>query len=529
MKRGFGVVGLAFGVLAGCGAGPVEDEPGNELSARVHQELCDEAAPVGLSLFFANGASRPLATLDDRARYLQEIDLVESVATPDDRGIQPLLDHERLSKLDWSGIEQVEEVWTPGLDGTFTRERYYRGARWMNLPSIFKVKAKDARGKPVGRPWVLQAGRDDRSTPGDDVFVRRFVARQSAFGCASVGDCSGAVFVAEALVQARGALRPEREAHVLPSKTRELRLTWNRLPGSEFAVSVESPSASAAAYDQGFSIHLEPIEPPPSGYYQPGQTASFRVSFRDGQNKPLHPPGQLPSYGEFMAGEVASGLRYLDLNLSTRLYYALKHRESNLLAVLSGPSHRLKTPRTIVDPLSFFGPQVTFASREVDGFSAVGQTVPPAAIVFGGLASPELWSVPVSDVLTFQIPADAEAGTYVLAIKARREFAGEALNRGGSLDIQVGGLQPTTFASATTCVSCHSGERTGFDTLLHGLDDRRTCFGCHASLGIELDNALDIRVHTIHARSKRFGANVEGCAQCHLTPPDGPARGIDPH
>src|SRR5690606_13100482 len=218
MKRGFEVVGVAFVVLGGCGAGPAEDEP----SARVQQELCDEDEPVGLSLFFSNGTSRSLATRDGRARYLREIDVVESVATPDDRGIEPLQSHERLSKLDWRGIEQVEEVWSPGLDGTFTRERYYRGARWMELPSVFQVKAKDARGKPVGRPWVVQAGRDDHMTAGDDMFVRRFVARQSAFGCVSIGNCDGAVFVAEALVQVRGALHPEREAHALPSNTREL-------------------------------------------------------------------------------------------------------------------------------------------------------------------------------------------------------------------------------------------------------------------------------------------------------------------
>lgn len=522
MKNWF-VAGFGSLALWACGASSVEDEQ----ATRAHQGLCDEEAPIGLSLFFTNGEPRPLGQADGHARYLQEIDLVESVATPDDRGIQPLLEHARLSRLDWDGLEQVEEIWSPGLDGTFTRERYFRGARWMDLPSVFRVSARNSRGKPLGRPWVVKAGRDDRRAPGDDVFVRRFVARQSAFGCPGVGDCEGAVFVAEALVQARGALRPEAEARPLPRGVRELRLTWNRLPDVELVAPVEDASSTELPFDHGFSVHLEPVAPPPLGYYLPGETASFRVIFRDGRGAPLHPPGELPTYGEFVAGEVASGLRYLDLTLQTRLYYALKHRESNLLAVLSGPTHRLRTPRTVVDPLSFFGPQVTFASREVDGFSAVGQTVPPAGIVFGGLALPELWSVPVSDVLTFQIPADAEAGTYLVAIKARRDFQGEALNRGASLELQVGQAEPTTFLPSTTCVSCHSGERTGFDTLLHGLDDRRACFGCHASLGIELDNALDIRVHTIHARSNRFGADIHDCAGCHLTPPDGPGRGID--
>jgi hypothetical protein len=254
-----------------------------------------------------------------------------------------------------------------------------------------------------------------------------------------------------------------------------------------------------------------------------------RVTFTDGSGRRLHPQGQLPSYGAFVTGQVQSGLRYLDLAVQTRLYYALKHRESNLLAVLSGPTNKLTTPTTVVDPNAFFGPQVPFATTAVDGFTAVGQTVPPAGIIFGGFADPSLWSLPVSDVLTFTIPTDAEAGTYVASIKARREFGGEALNRGATLDIQVGQGQHSAFTSKTTCTSCHSQQReTSFDRILHGIGDKRACFGCHSSLGIELDNALDIRVHTIHDRSDRFAGDIGRCSTCHLAPPTGPARGVLP-
>jgi predicted CXXCH cytochrome family protein len=189
----------------------------------------------------------------------------------------------------------------------------------------------------------------------------------------------------------------------------------------------------------------------------------------------------------------------------------------------------LKTPTTVVDPNAFFGPQVPFATSAVDGFSAVGQTVPPAGIIFGGFADPSLWSLPVSDVLTFTLPADAEPGTYLAAIKARREYAGEALNRGGTLEIQVGQSHASSFTALTACTSCHSQQKsTSFDRILHGISDRRACFGCHASLGIELDNALDIRVHTIHDRSDRFGADMAQCSTCHVASPTGPARGVLP-
>jgi hypothetical protein len=509
--------------VSGCGADP--GEPLAELGQAAHVGQ----PPIGLSLRFVNGQAPALELVGNASRYLQEIDLSEAVPSPRDEGIAPLLQESAFSELDWSGIAQVEELWIPSLDGTLTRERYFRGARWMNEPSKLKVVAVDDNGTELGKPWLAHAGRDDTQRPSDDHFVRRFVARQSAFGCASVGDCAGASFVSEALVQLRGALDPDDSAHRVPPATAALRLSWNRLPSASFEVPViRQPACDALAY--GFDVSLEVIGSPANNrYYAPGEQVSLRVNFRDGKGQRLHPVGQLPSYGAFVAGQVQSGLRYLDLSIQTRLYYALKHRESNMLAVLSGPTNKLQTPTTVVDPNAFFAPQVPFATTAVDGFTAVGQTIPAAGIIFGGFVDPSLWSLPVSDILSFTIPTDAEPGTYVAAIKARREYAGEALNRGATLDIQVGQAETSTFTAETACASCHS-ERSGagFQRILHGIADRRSCFGCHASLGIEVDNALDIRVHTIHDRSHRFGGDVAQCSTCHLDSPAGPARGVLP-
>jgi hypothetical protein len=458
---------------------------------------------------------------------VQELDIVESVTRFEDDGIDALITSSAFAPLDWDGIELAEELWNPALDGTMTRERYYRGARWMEAPSVFKVRAVTASGRPSGAPWVVHAGRDDRLGPNDDMFVRRFVARQTALGCPSVGDCSGAVFISEGLVQVRGNLTPEKDARPVPKSAAALEVTWNRLPGATFSVPVTQVPSADAEFAYGFDVELSPVSTPANGqFYVPGESVSFRVTFRDGAGQRLHPEGQLPTYGEFVSGQVTSGLRYLDLALPTRLYYALKHRESNLLAVLSGPTQDLKTPQTVVDPNLFFGPQVPFATEAVDGYTAVAQVVPPAALVFGGFVDPSLWSVPVSDILTFTLPADAEAGTYVAAIKARRDYAGEALNRGASAEIQVGQVAPTTFTPKTACVTCHAEERRSLDTLLHGFYEPQTCFGCHSSLGIEFDGALDIRVHTIHDRSDRFDADIQNCSLCHLSPPEGPQRGV---
>ena len=514
---------VACGAVWGCGAD--SDTPVGEVAEAVH----GAQAPVGLSLFFSNGQAAPLSLIGSAPRYLQEIDVTESVPSATDQGIQPLLTNSAVSGLDWRGVQQVEEIWIPGLDGTFTRERYYRNARWMEASATFTVSALDSAGHEIGSPLVAHAGSDDRRKLEDDGFTRRFSARQLATGCAAVGNCAAASFVAEALIQYRDALRPEADARSIPTQASKLRLSFDPLCGRHYDVSLQRLAAGSQPFGYGFSVGLSPVQPPANGsYYVPGESASFRVTFRDGQGKRLHPEGQLPSYGAVISGQDQSGLRYLNLALQTRLYYALKHRESNLLLVLSGPTNRLKTPASVVDPNLLFAPQVPFATRPVDGFTAVGQTIPPAGIIFGGLSDPAVWALPVSDVVTFTIPSDAEPGTYVAAVKARREFAGEALNRAGSVDIQVGQARRTTFVPKTACTSCHAEERTKFETILHGMGDKRACFGCHSSLGIEFDNAIDIRVHTIHDRSDRFGANVRNCSNCHLANPDGPARGLLP-
>ncbi|MET0792073.1 MAG: hypothetical protein ABW061_11180 [Polyangiaceae bacterium] len=516
---------FAVACAAAWGCGAEADNPVAEVSQAVHTE----PAAVGLSLFFSNGQAAPLSLLGSAKRFLQEIDITESVPSTVDQGIQPLLSNSAVSELDWRGVQRVEELWIPAMDGTFTRERYFRNARWMEASATFTVTALDARDREIGVPLVARAGTDDRRSPEDDGFTRRFSARQLATGCVAVGNCTGASFVAEALIQYRDALHPESDAREIPARATKLRLSFDALCRKHYDVSLQRLAAGSQPFGYGFSVGLAPAQPPSNGhYFTPGETASFRVTFRDGQGNRLHALGQLPSYGAVVSGQEPSGLRYLNFQLPTRLYYALKHRESNLFLVLSGPTNKLKTPTTVVDPSLLFAPQVPFATRAVDGFSALGQTIPSAGIIFGGLSDPSLWSLPVSDVVTFTIPADAEPGTYVAAIKARREFAGEALNRAGSVDIQVGQAQHTSYVPKTACTNCHAQERTQFETILHGMGDKRTCFGCHASLGIEFDNALDIRVHTIHDRSDRFGANVRNCSNCHLANPDGPARGLLP-
>jgi hypothetical protein len=171
---------------------------------------------VGLSLFFQNGAMEPLTLVGDTPRYPQEIDILATVPSPGDLGIEPLVQNSEFSSLDWGGVAMVEEDWRPAGDGTFIRQRFCRGAAWMEGESVFEIVPTDDAGAAVGPPLIAHAGRDDRFLPPDDGFVRRFVARQIAFGCRSRGDVTGATFVAQGLSQLRHARHADLDARRIP-------------------------------------------------------------------------------------------------------------------------------------------------------------------------------------------------------------------------------------------------------------------------------------------------------------------------
>jgi len=266
---------------------------------------------IGLSLFFQNGQIAPLTLVGDAPRYLQEIDLVATVATTTDRGIEPIIENSDLAALDWSGIIMVEEDWRAAGDGTFIRQRFYRHAKWMEAPSLFRVVPSDESRTVVGQTLIAHTGTDDTLNAGDDGFVRRFVARQIAFGCLAEDDCTGATFVAQGLVQLSHALHAEQRARPIPSKATRLELKWSQQPHTSRTIHISHASPTVFPYGYGFQPALETVSAPANGhYYVPGETVKFQVSFRDGRGNRLHAAGVLPSYDQFLRGEVASGLRY---------------------------------------------------------------------------------------------------------------------------------------------------------------------------------------------------------------------------
>lgn len=522
--KGTPFVGLLCTLFTACSGDGGGDAASRDVAV-AETALHGRSDAVGLSLLLENGATQTLRLTKGPRRYLQELDIVERITGTTDEGIDPLFSSPSTSSLDWTGVTLVGEQWIPGLDGTFTRERYYRDAKWMERRSRFVLTPRDSHGRRVGNRLHFDVGSDDEARRADDAFVRRFSARQRALGCPQVNDCAGATYVAETLIQARDATRVGRSAESISPRAVRFDLTWSAQPEVTRTIPLEQRRRSEETWGYGFGVELSEIgHAPNTRYYEPGDTLTLQVTFTDGEGNRLHPAGSLPSFEQVFTRQDDSGLRYLDPTFPTRLFYALKHRESTLITGISGPLDALRAPQTVVDPFTFFLPQTQFAFADVDGYTSVVQTLPPPAIVFGGLQDPSLWQAPVSDTLSFVIPDDAQPGTYVAVVKARREYRGEALNRGAVHRFQVGQSAATAFTPTTECSGCHSGP-SKLNQVLHGIDDRATCYTCHSSLAIELDNRLDYRVHRVHALSDRYPADGVACDTCHTTTPAAPALG----
>ncbi|MCW5812989.1 MAG: hypothetical protein KIT84_18320 [Labilithrix sp.] len=479
-----------------------------------------------------NGTPKTLTIYGDEDRYMQELDFTSSVDTTTDKGITPVTQTGDMARLDWRGVEMVDEDWRPELGSmpkTYTRSRFYRKAKWMTNASVLSVTPVDAQNRPVGDPIIVNAGTDDKWRDSDDGFVRRFDARQITYGCRAIGDCTGATsFTAQALMQVRDAMHAERRAERIPMNAKKLAVFWSEDPRNTRYVNIVRKPMAQTPYRYGFNIKLDVVSKPANGkYFLPGDVIDYRLTMRDGSGNRLHPAGTLPSYADFATDNIPSGIRYYDgFQQYLTLYYALKHREGNNIWQFSGPTNKVKYSSHVVSDFDFFvlsgATGIPSATVAENGFSAVFDVFPSVA----GTVDPVVSTLPNSDIIHVQVPADAKPGTYTFTYKGRRDWSGEALNDSTTVDVQVGQKQQTEFSPKTgKCNTCHEGP-SGFDEVLHRNADRRTCYGCHMPLESEPDQALDYRIHLIHTRSNRVPGNPNNCSTCHLTTPSGPPRGF---
>ena len=534
-----GLVAMAVGCSSGDGASAQAQayEDVESVTEALSQQSGGQGTPVGLSLWWENGQVRLLSgaekTVDlyeDFPRYMQEMDITAQVVTPTDQGITPVTTSGDMATLDWRGVHQVEEDWRPegNFPLTYTRSRFYRGAKWMNRQSVLALMAVDDEGHVVGTPIVDLAGKDDDWKSSDGAFIRRFDARQVVAGCRAIGDCSNATtYLAQGLMQLRDSLHPEQRAQRVPDRAARLKLFWSEDPTRLREVKLRHRRFSETPYRHGFQPQIDVVTAPANGqFFVPGEGFDFRITYRDGAGNRLNPPGSLPSYSEFANDQIDSGVRYYDgFRQVLTVYYALKHREGNNIWAFAGPTDKLKVSGHVVPLSDFFNlafTQIPMATVPENGYTSVFNLVPNPAYE----VDPFLSTQRPSDLTHVTVPADAQPGTYVLSFKSRRDWGGEALVQAKTIDVQVGQSAPSTFVPKTgPCNTCHSGE-SALNKVLHSTSDRRSCFGCHAPLGSEPDNRLDFRVHFIHSRSNRMPADPYTCSTCHLTPPNGPPRGF---
>lgn len=486
-----------------------------------------EVPPVGLALEVDQGVGVPLRVRAGREFFIQQIDLRAALDTMVDEGVAGLASQGDFAGLSWSGaaLADAEFVGSPNPDGTWTRRRFYRGARWMEHPSSFRVTPLGVDGRPVAAPVVLQVGSEARRGPADHFFVRRLRAIQWTFDCASPSDCSGArAFQEEALVELRNALSKKSTLRMTPDVD-ALELRWSQRPDRPWTIPVEQ--VEDPPWDYGFDIRLDTLTPPgPNGAYAPGSDVTFRLTLRDGVGKPLHPQGSLPTYNQVVFEGNEAGIQYYRafafIDPSTT-YYRRKHRERMLMAQIIGPAQNIQPLRSIAELETFLGPDTQVVARPAtdDGVYSEAQLFPPANLLFGGAFDPTHagWDAPVSDVFTFHLPSDAEPGTYLVTIKGRRTYLGEDIADSTTVEIQVGSpIHTEADLSTGPCNTCHSGG-AALSEVLHANDLRAACNGCHVPLAFELEGPIAVRLHFIHSRSaERFGRPLDNCATCHLTP-----------
>jgi len=475
--------------------------------------------PIGIALDVEDGAAVPLRIRSQQRFYIQQIDLRAHVDRSVEEGVAGLTRAGDFAALDWTGTRRVDEsfVSVANPDGTFTRRRMFRDARWMNEPSRFAIEQLDAAGRRLGAPLVVDTGREFQRSPDDSFFVRRLRAIQWANDCASRSDCSHATsFLEEALVELRYASGPSPSA-VLDAATTQLRVTWTANHHHAYTIPVEQ--VVSPTWDYGFVIDLAIVTPPgPTGVFAPGQTLQVKFTLRDGAGKPLHPPGALPTFANYLSGQDPPGIDYWNMNEKVMTYYRRKHMEKQMLIALEGPLQAAGPIRNTVDLfggiLASRDGAVITATPELNGFFGEAAAVPAWSTLIGLQPADS----PVSDTTQFTLPANALPGTYKITMKARRSYLGQELAVAKVIELQVGSTVRTPEHLGTgACRDCHQGG-ADLTRIGHGLsaDDRDTCTTCHVPLPFEPEGPLYVRTHFVHSRTNRLDAPLIRCASCHL-------------
>ena len=407
---------------------------------------------MGLALEVDGGTGIPLKVKAGQSFFINQIDLRASITATRDEGVDGLRRAGDFAQLPWQGVRLADEepILLPNPDGTFTRRRFYRDAQWMEQPSVFTVQPVDAQGRPTGRAISLHIGKDDKFKSNDDFFIRRLRAIQWGYDCRTGTDCTGAKsFSEEALVELRNAPHRRHPLHPLGGHPR---------PAAELVAAPRRPlhhprGAGGPAHLRVWLLHRrEGRHPGARGWHLRPRHRRSPSSSRcaTGPASASTRRAACPPTTRSLSGRIEPGIQYYRafafIDPSTT-YYRRKHRERMLMTQIIGPAQRIQPIRSIVDLDAFLGPDdvQTIATLERDGVYSQFQTFPPANKLFGGAFFPETrgWDAAVSTSWTYQLPANAEPGTYLVTVKGRRTYMGEDIPASRTLEIQVGSPERT--------------------------------------------------------------------------------------
>src|SRR5690606_35975409 len=103
-------------------------------------------------------------------------------------------------------------------------------------------------------------------------------------------------------------------------RTTQLRVIWTANLHRTYTIPVEQ--VANPDWDYGFAIDLAVTTPPAAdGTYAPGQLLTVEFTLRDGSGKPLHEPGVLPTFLDYLSGNTPSGIQYWDVRERVLTYY----------------------------------------------------------------------------------------------------------------------------------------------------------------------------------------------------------------
>jgi hypothetical protein len=325
---------------------------------------------------------------------------------------------------------------------------------------------------------------------GDSWIVRCNIDRP-AVGAPDPGTRAHFSAVASLLLLAP---RQETEIFYIPPNTAFLELTWSQLPMTPFRVPLDFDATSP--YDYGFEVDFDISAPASGNFFEAGEELEISLSLKDKNGVRLHPQGQLPTYRQFMEGDSA-GIAYYSSADEPCMPYWGDCRLNIFEVEIAGPSHRIEQ---------------SYLEGPTENYFSAGVAIPAMDIVFGGFQDPDIWDTPLSDRVTFKLPADAFPGSYVAIVKASRVFKGEASHRMVSKTFQVGSNNKTEFnPKAENCDLCHTANAR-LTRLRHGSESYYLCVICHQRPhGLHMENT-----HQIHMNSPDYLMPKNDCTPCHV-------------